>query len=68
MMKEGLGGHIKKNAFKYNDMRHGQKKEMARIERIRELQQRSASLVWRAVPGGVLGAGGIRSYSVVLYR
>ena len=42
VMKEGLGGHIKANAFRYRVLID---KELARITRIKELQVRAVGLV-----------------------
>ena len=59
LLKEGLGGHIKANAFGY---RTAIDKEVSRIARIRELQRRTVGLVglsqllrvpaWEVVRGG----------------
>ena len=42
LLKTGLGGHIKRNAFRYHTMAN---KELVRIARIRELQLRAVALI-----------------------
>ena len=52
VMKSGLGGHIKRHAYEY---RQQIDKEVARINRIRQLQARAVGLVATATTAGLVG-------------
>ena len=58
VMKEGLGGHIKKNAFLYREMVD---REIARIRRIKQLQQRAVGLVGSAFIATMIGGANLAS-------
>lgn len=61
VMKEGLGGHIKANAFRYRVMID---KELARITRIKELQVRTVGLVGSVFVAALIGASNFVSTMV----
>ena len=63
-MKEGLGGHIKRNAFDYREMIE---KERARIRRIKELQDRVVALFGTGFFASLVGVNNLAFWSLRQY-
>ena len=58
LLKTGLGGHIKRNAFAYRETID---KERARIARIKELKARAVALVGSGLLAGLVGSANFAS-------
>ena len=61
LLKEGLGGHIKKHAYKYRQALDG---ELARIARIRQMKQGTIEFTRAGVTAGLIGVSNFISNAV----